>query len=96
MNFVRNYWSIAKPGEFFRPMGLLLLISGGTSFVTTWLRDHKRKRNLILLSLMLVMASQFLTVYYFVPQNNLLRYGTNQRVIEQELMVKSTREFDIF
>jgi hypothetical protein len=75
LKFVRDYWHLAQPHFFFDTLGLVQAIGIISGLLILWARGHTRKRNLLLLAGLLLAGAQWLNMFYFKPQNDLIKYG---------------------
>ena len=86
MAFIRSYWFTAHPGIYFRGLSFLQFVFYVPALVLLWMTDNLRKRNFLILGLALLGLVEWWRMFYFVPQNELIKIGEPQQ-IENELQV---------
>jgi uncharacterized membrane protein len=86
----RNFYKVFHPGYFFQIFGPLILISGLAFIVAGW--RIKPARNLVLVSIVIMIGIELLTFIYIYPRLTIL-FGPGSATHAVDLLRRTSEEF---
>jgi signal transduction histidine kinase len=87
----RNFYQVLHPGYFFQTVGPLSLLSGFGFVIAGW--RIRPVRNLVLISLGMLIVAELLTFIYIYPRLNILFFGIETHSINA--LMQAAAEFTL-
>ena len=88
----RDFYKVLHPGYFFQTTGPLVLLTGGAFVIAGW--RIPAARNLVLVSILILVAVEILTFLYIYPRLGIL-FGSNASSQSLEVLQQAASEFTL-
>ena len=89
LDATRNFYKVLHPGYFFQTMAPLFLLAGLGFLIAGW---RTSARNLVLISVLVMVAAELLTFLYIYPRLNIL-FANESATQAVEVLKQAAREF---
>lgn len=89
LEVTRNFYRVLHPGYFFQTVGPLSLLAGIGFVIAGW--RIRTTRNLVVISLGLLIAAELLTFIYIYPRLSILFFGIDTHTVDA--LKKAAAEF---